>query len=777
MMRLWLGVVLCSGAWLYLGEAFTPRRLEFGLLCLGVGLVSFGAGLWSCWPRPIKSQDWKRLGWSFLLAAMTLLAAQALFHLAYWQFTPYWQPRTGAGLLARLFALIGLPASATGGLISVQTDTGVVQILPSLARLGVYSLGLTWAGSVTVLGIGSGRRRFLYALALAGLLAAYALLRFLFLAVLSIDLQTPALFWNPTVSLLLLAPAGLGAAWLAPNPGAAALLAGLDRAAARKLGLAAAWAALCALCLSLACGYEAHGQRKPGRVLLDDFHSGSWEPAAGEFGEEALGYGQVYNYRLLRKWLEEFYTVRVNTDGLITDALLANADVLLLVTPVRPFLQSEREAVVRFVRRGGGLWVIGDHTNLFGTSTYLNALLQPFGIRFNFDDEFDLTTGRPNLLRRPWLWSHPILTAVPLMEFETSCTLQAPLSARPAIIGNMLGAEMVDYGHPNFFGNMQVDPQDDFGLFLQCLSLTCGQGRVLAFADSTVFSSFSMFAPGVAELALGSVEYLNRTAPSRWPAVLLALAGGLAAIATGRVCPWRQPASMAALAVSLLAGCLLGGLLASSLNCYRDAMFTHGLKSKRDLLDNSICSFRIPSSLDYPVLDPERCFDAFYLNLARVGLRPAVGDALHSPSAPQGVRVFLLPTLMPDQAALQNLRAFVEAGGHVLVVESDRWVSPATVTLLAKLGIKLSGQREGEWRVSSAQPVFIPAKLQPRNKADVKIFRRKLGRGGVMLVLGSEGFSQTHMGQVYSMPDPLQREWYRLEYFLLHQLTEKPYRL
>ena len=281
-----------------------------------------------------------------------------------------------------------------------------------------------------------------------------------------------------------------------------------------------------------------------------------------------------------------------------------------------------------------------------------------------------------------------------------------------------------------------------------------------------------MYLPGVAELALGFVEYLNRMAPPRWPLLLLAGAGVLVGLGACRVMPWRQPAGTTALTLGLLAGCLLGGLAASSLGRYRDPMFTQAVNQRRDLVDTSICSFRLPSTLEYAVPDPERCFDAFYLNLARAGLRPALGDALVGPSAPEGVRVFLLPSVMPDAAALTRLRSFVENGGHLLVMESTNWVSPATIALLTNVDIDLSAQNPGGWRVTGADPVPIPARLQPRDKAEMKAFIRKVGRGGVLFVLGSEGFCQKRLGQVYAIPDPFQRQWYRVQFFLLNQLME-----
>ena len=47
----------------------------------------------------------------------------------------------------------------------------------------------------------------------------------------------------------------------------------------------------------------------------------------------------------------------------IDDETLAKCDVLVIKTPTQRYSPAEVDAVVRFVERGGGLLLIGDHTN------------------------------------------------------------------------------------------------------------------------------------------------------------------------------------------------------------------------------------------------------------------------------------------------------------------------------------------------------------------------------------------------------------------------------
>ena len=92
----------------------------------------------------------------------------------------------------------------------------------------------------------------------------------------------------------------------------------------------------------------------------------------------------------------------------------------------------------------------------------------------------------------------------------TSCTLQAPLNSENVIIGNRLISEPGTYSTENFFRESVASPESEYGLLLQVAAVKYGKGRVVAFTDSTVFSSFSMFSDGYNNFTFGVIEYLNR---------------------------------------------------------------------------------------------------------------------------------------------------------------------------------------------------------------------------------------------------------------------------
>ena len=103
-----------------------------------------------------------------------------------------------------------------------------------------------------------------------------------------------------------------------------------------------------------------------------------WERTDKPFDTTWYGHLSGYNYYCIYDYCSRFYTMSRLTKP-IDDEALGECDVLILKVPTRPYSPEEIETVGRFVKRGGGLLLIGEHTNVFGTGTYLNAVARTFG--------------------------------------------------------------------------------------------------------------------------------------------------------------------------------------------------------------------------------------------------------------------------------------------------------------------------------------------------------------------------------------------------------------
>ena len=85
----------------------------------------------------------------------------------------------------------------------------------------------------------------------------------------------------------------------------------------------------------------------------------------------------------------------------------SKCDVLVIKIPTTRYTKDEAEAVVRFVQQGGGLLLIGDHTNYEGSATTMNDITRPMGfifrddLLFGFSDRPTTSTTRRPRCRTP----------------------------------------------------------------------------------------------------------------------------------------------------------------------------------------------------------------------------------------------------------------------------------------------------------------------------------------------------------------------------------------
>jgi len=161
-----------------------------------------------------------------------------------------------------------------------------------------------------------------------------------------------------------------------------------------------------------------------------------------------------------------------------------------LKTPTRPYSPEEIDAVRRFVEDGGGLLLIGEHTDVYGTSRHLNAVAGQFGFSFRFDCLFGIDTVFDEHFENP-LVPHPILQHMPPLDFATSCSIDPGTSSGRAVIrGTGLKNKLADYHVDNFYPQTDDEAEMRYGAFVQLWSMRHGRGRVVAFSDSTQFSNF-----------------------------------------------------------------------------------------------------------------------------------------------------------------------------------------------------------------------------------------------------------------------------------------------
>lgn len=644
----------------------------------------------------------------------------------------------------------------------------------------------------------------------AGLLAVY--LHLVLRTKYDAPLEHAGMFWSEWVHLPLLLPAVLfgwrltkGAAPAAEPAVVAATEApaSTDPLAARGLA-ALALLLVAALLLTLAVFYKPSGERKAGRVLIDEYHCrvDDWTrqrwyqkefdttSTLRPYDTEWYGEAAAYNYASLYEYCSRFYTMG-RIEKPIDSATLEDCDVLVLKVPSKYYSDDEIAAVRAFVANGGGLFLLGEHTSVFGSSVPLNQLARYYGFEFRYDCLFGMDEVYKQAYEPPMI-PHPVIQHVGPMEFAISCSIDPGLSAGWSVMRSSgLKNLDADYHVPNFYPQPNDNPRMLHGSFVQLWSTAAGKGRVLAFTDSTIFANFSFYDPGKSQLFLGILEWLNhRPGMPLWWLTLLGLVLAGAGVFLLRGAGW-----LLALGAVLL-GWWLGAVttrelhrsgvpeLVSQQPIFRVAVerelcpgaklpvggFIGGGADEFGLFERSVQRLTTP----HTPKDPGVTWAT-----ARGDL-----DACLDPKLAADLVLFIHPSEPVDGADAAQLADYVKAGGRVLVLDSALNTSSTANDLVGGLGLTVdrsktvAGQSksadgfpvlpiEGAYRVVGGEPITTV-------DGEVVAAWKQHGKGLVCVVGFGSRFADAKMGVSANIePDAEARSVYEFEYALLRSLGRR----
>ena len=610
--------------------------------------------------------------------------------------------------IAALLKLFGVSATMNGNLLSVDTFTRVFNLSGNWESIGIFTVLLFLVGGVALLVLYRADWKTLSAF--VGTVVVYAFLRYLFVVMAFISYAVTSLFWSRAVTVATFIPLPLilhlllrgRLSKLAEAAGAvtsetalyasdtsstshpprdthtaraqrgsnAPLTVHTPRAlrASRTTQL---FPFLLAFLLAFTAvaffGYRDYGPDKAGRVLVDEYHS-DWEWTTIEYDENWYGQKSGYNYYCLYNLIDSYYLAERNME-VITDEVLSRCDVFVLKTPTLPLSADEIDSIVRFVEVGGGLYLIGDHTNVFGTSTNLNAVAKHFGIRFNMDCTYELERGNLSEFDKPRTLPHPTIMKMPRLLFASTCTLDADWRVEETMIGYGLKSQPADYSQKNFFPAESENANQEFGLFLHAVSAQRGKGKVIAYTDSTIFSNFWMFMPAKPELLLGNIQWLNKenTLSFVQPRVLfLAMFVLLAVI----LAAWRFVTKKAVFR-TVLSAVLLAIPCAVLMFAALDGQAMKAMEPRKPMVDicfdNEYSDFKIAKDIDGFLSDYQHQLQTFYVWMQRLDYVPSLHGKLYDAMDKGEVTVIAKPK-RPFKNPEEMLKR-VENGAKLLILD------------------------------------------------------------------------------------------------------------
>jgi len=695
-----------------------------------------------------------------------------------------------------ILRFFGLRAGLSGGVIYVQTMRNLWPFPTSWAGLGLFPLVQLFAASAVVISLFGGkpakgiRALWAFIIGVVYLILRYAFVLMLFTYLMYFvgyfdkDLWINVL-WDRGVAFVSFIPLLLIFAKTFPlQPTGEAVVAGLQLrhfGAAQRIrkGLGVLATALGVFFFIAYLGYWDPGWPKLGRVLIDEKHS-DWEKSERTYDTRWYGNESGYNYWTMSELLSYYFTVDKKQDygaeGGLTENVLKNYDVVLLKNPTYPYSEEEVEALVKFVEDGGGIFLMSEHTSVFGTSVPLNAVGRRFGFFFRYDVVLDMETKFEQFWHVPKLMPSPMVHNQKEFLFAVSCSIE-PLSyfgrTRNAAVGPGLWALPIEYHSPNFYPKAEIRTDMTFGPLVQLIAATRGKGRVVGFVDSTTFSNFSSQLPGKPELLLSSINWLNRkNRLSYFNGVFLALSVLFfaAAFAVTLNTPRHHGTRLAAISAGVCAAALAMALFtALTRKAYPLPQPRKGMP--KVVFERQYSEYVMPS--EGFVKDQDNSYSIFFQWVQRLQYFPFLKDSIDEALAEKpDILVMINPADItpperdfvdhPDtenvrKVLVPKLRTYLEEGGKLLLMDDIENEKSMSNMILEDFDMRLDagylppGRKLGHTTLINAEgkPVCLAPSgyfivggepLLTRKDGKAVLARKTIGKGTLVVMSASKRF-------------------------------------
>lgn len=250
-------------------------------------------------------------------------------------------------------------------------------------------------------------------------------------------------------------------------------------------------------------------------VLFDLVHSVRHSPFS-EYTKDSIEYNVVQGYGTLQRYLRELgFEVRDHNAGRLTPQTLENIDVLMIGImsyEAMPMNTKEIETIVEFVRNGGGLHVVSDHTNAYDNADLANRLLKHFDIEV-LDALIVDKTARKDSWYSPKTYSeHPVTKDISVLVHQAGTALATEYGV--AFTDPQAWA---DRGNPDNgiarFGNKLFEPGEEKMAYPVIAARNFGKGRVVVTTDCNLYANSWIFSFDNYKLARNAFSWLAQIPP------------------------------------------------------------------------------------------------------------------------------------------------------------------------------------------------------------------------------------------------------------------------
>lgn len=486
---------------------------------------------------------------------------------------------------------------------------------------------------------------------------------------------------------------------------------------------------------------EGPSPRHAGKVVLYEKGFVSWtSPYFGFFGRQSAGM-----FGNLPRFIESI-GLQAEKVAEISGTTLRGATVVFIANPETQLAPEELEALWGFVRGGGHLLLLGDHTWIRGGGNPLNVILEPSEIRFR-DDSANFFVGGWSAGYRALVQPLTAGLRPDLNEpaFVVGASLRTGPRARPLVIGRWgySDAPALADSAGGYLGDLAWSPGEPAGDLTLMATQRLERGRVTVLGDTSGFFN---------AILMSSHEFVARlflwaATPRADPAFGLVLLEAVVAGSFGL---------MLAFAIASRPGLVLAGAVLAAvfgwLGTARQAAWQVPF-TKRDL------AFVDASALPTPRLATwdDLGVMGLPLNLERYGYQTHFIRTLDPAWLDRAALLVLIaPRAAMAERSVDRLERWVADGGTLLVAAGAEEVAPVRA-LLERFGLQVRalplGSVEGESAVSPVQtseswPIeFLP---RPAGAPSVETLLRwrgyplavrvARGRGRLVLVADTKFF-------------------------------------
>jgi len=178
---------------------------------------------------------------------------------------------------------------------------------------------------------------------------------------------------------------------------------------------------------------------------------------------------------------------------IITDDILNEIDVFVVINLNVSFSNEELNVIRNYLKNGGSLLVLGDHTDIGGMMDPLNSLVSTYGIRYRFDSALPIDQ---HFKWQPCyqLMYHPSTFKVRdnhLIEISVGSCLDIETGTNPIIIGRY---GLSDEGNRlnsdgAYLGDYEYTAGEQIGDIILAAESYYGDGKIIAFGDTSSFQN------------------------------------------------------------------------------------------------------------------------------------------------------------------------------------------------------------------------------------------------------------------------------------------------